>query len=257
MASGGWYLASHERLASEKFQKLPKNGSFWNLFGYTRVMQTLTKEIVENNLANRVLSDVQLARLLEGTAQRRHHLVNRAMKAGELVRLQRGIYLLGNKFRNQPPHPFALAQAFVAGSYVSFETALAHHGWIPEAVRVTASVTPNRKSYEFEHPAFGSFSFHPLATQPGYFLELVVRQQIQQQTMLVAKPFRALMDLVCLRKVEWQGMSWLTDGMRIDYDSLRTITNADIRTLDVVYTQKRVKSFLNSLAKALAQGVGQ
>ena len=219
-------------------------------------MQTLTHEIIEHGLTNRVLFERQLARLLDGSPQRRHHLVNRAMKAGDLVRLRRGTYVLNAKYRNVPPHPFALAQAFVPGSYVSFETALAHHSWIPEAVHVTASVTPNRKSYELEHSTFGSFSFHPLATQPGYFLELVVRQQLQQQTMLVAKPFRALMDLVCLRKVEWQGMSWLTDGMRIDYDSLRTITNADIRTLDAVYTQKRVKSFLKSLAKAIHKELG-
>jgi hypothetical protein len=44
--------------------------------------------------------------------------------------------------------------------------------------------------------------FHPLAIAPGYFLELVARQQDQQQTMFVAKPLRALMDLVCLRKIE-------------------------------------------------------
>lgn len=219
-------------------------------------MRTLTQEVIENGLANRVLTEVQLGRLLDGTPQRRHHLVNRAMKAGELVRLQRGTYLLANKFRTHPPHPFALAQAFVPGSYVSFETALAHHGWIPEAVYATASVTPGRKSSAYEHAQLGSFSFHPLAIQPGCFLELVTRQQMQQQTMLVAKPFRALMDLVCLRKVEWQGMNWLTDGMRIDYDSLRTITNADIKTLDAVYTQKRVRSFLKSLAKAINKEVG-
>ncbi len=235
------------------FQKMEVYGIS---LGTLLFMQTLTKEIIDQGLANRVLSDAQLARLLKGTPQRRHHLVNRAVKARELVRLQRGTYLLDNKFRNQPPHPYALAQAFVPGSYVSFETALAQHGWIPEAVRTTASVTPGRKSSDNAHTQLGSFSFHPLATQPGYFLELVVRQQIQQQTMFVAKPFRALMDLVCLRKVEWQGMSWLTEGMRIDYDSLRTITNADIGTLEAVYTQKRVKSFLKSLAEAINKEVG-
>lgn len=214
-------------------------------------MQTLTKQILDAGLSNRAFNDAQLARLVEGTPQRRHNLVNRAVKTGELVRLKRGIYLLDNTLRDYPAHPFALAQAYVPGSYVSFETALAHHGWIPEAVHMTASVTPSREAHEHEHPSFGSFSFHPLATQPGYFLELVARQQTQQQTMFVAKPFRALMDLVCLRKVEWQGMSWLTDGLRIDRESLRSITNADIRTLELVYTQKRAKSYLRSLAKEL------
>ena len=58
--------------------------------------------------------------------QRRYHLVHRAIKAGELLRLRRGSYLLAESFRDYPIHPFALAQAFVPGSYVSYETALAH-----------------------------------------------------------------------------------------------------------------------------------
>ncbi len=202
-------------------------------------------------LCNRVLTDAQLARIVEGSQQRRHSLVNRALKAGELLRLRRGTYLLADALRDFPPHPFALAQAIVPGSYVSFETALAHHGWIPEAVYTTASVTPGRKSLGYEHPVFGSFSFHPLAVEPGYFLELVEREKITEQTMLVAEPVRALMDLVCLRKAEWQGMGWLTEGLRIDPEHLRTVTGADIRTLGLVYKQRRVRTFLNSLAKEL------
>lgn len=202
-------------------------------------------------LSNRVFTEAQLARLVEGSDQRRHNLVNRALKAGELVRLRRGTYLLAESLRDYPPHPFALAQAFVPGSYVSFETALAHHGWIPEAVYMTASVTPGRKSLAYEHAVFGSFSFHPLAIEAGYFLELVEREKIADQTMLVADPIRALMDLVCLRKADWQGMGWLTEGLRIDLEHLRTITSADIRTLGLVYKQKRVKSFVKSLSREL------
>lgn len=214
-------------------------------------MQSLTERLIELELANRVLSYKQLARVVGGSPQRRYGLVNRAMKAGELLRLNRGSYLLAERFRDYPSHPFALAQAFVPGSYVSFETALAHHGWIPEAVYTTASVTPGRKSLDYEHPVFGRFSFHPLAIQAGYFLELVARVQITQQSLLVAEPFRALMDLVCLRKLEWQGMEWLTEGMRVDYEHLQNITSADIRTLELVYKQKRVNSFLKSLAREL------
>jgi hypothetical protein len=214
-------------------------------------MQTLTQQVIEHGLANRLLSDAQLARLFGGSPQRRHNLVNRAMKAGELVRLRRGSYVLDSRFRSYPAHPFTLAQAFMPGSYVSFETALAFHGWIPEAVRTTASVTPGRKSMAYEHPRFGSFSFHPLAILPGYFLELVERLQITGQTMLVAEPLRALMDLVCLRKVEWQGIGWLVEGLRVDYEHLRTVNGAEIKALDAVYRHKRVKSFLHALAREL------
>ena len=214
-------------------------------------MQTLTQQLIDLGLKNRVLAESQLARIVGGSRQRRYGLVNRAMKAGELLRLTRGSYLLADRFRDYPSHPFALAQAFVPGSYVSFETALAHHGWIPEAVYTTASVVPGRKSLDYTHPVFGRFSFHPLAIQTGYFLELVERVQITQQALLVAEPLRALMDLVCLRKVEWQGMEWLIEGMRIDDEILRTVTRADIRILELVYKQKRVKTFLTSLAREL------
>ncbi len=177
--------------------------------------------------------------------------MNRAIKAGELLRLRRGSYLPAEPIRDYPINPFVLAQAFVPGSYVSYETALAHHGWLPEAVYTTASVTPERKSREYEHRSFGHFSFHPMATQPGYFLERVDREQSGEQSMLVAKPFRALMDLVCVRKAEWQGMEWLEKILRIDYDYLRQVTGADIRTLKLVYKHKRVIRFLDSLAREL------
>jgi hypothetical protein len=214
-------------------------------------MQTLTRQIVDEGLANRVLSDAQLARLVAGTPQRRHNLVNRAMKTGELLRLRRGSYVLAANFREFPVHPFALAQAFVPGSYVSFETALAHHGWIPEAVYTTASVTPGRKSASCDHALFGNFTFHPLAIQDGCFLERVERRQADHQTFLLASPVRALLDLVCLRKSEWQGMGWLTEGLRIDHELLRGVTGADLRTLASVYKQKRVRDFLKNLAREL------
>ena len=214
-------------------------------------MKALTEKIMETDLVNRVFNDLQLGRKLGGSSSRRYGLVNRALKAGELHRVKRGLYVLDNKYRDYPLHPFALAQALAPGSYVSLETALAHHGWIPEGVYTIASIVPGRKSKEYEHEKLGSFTFHPLASNKGYFLELVERLKINGQSMMVAKPVRALMDLVCLRKTEWQGMDWLTEGLRIDYDYLRSITHADIRTLRLVYKQKRVKTFLDNLARKL------
>ena len=213
-------------------------------------MQTLVQKLIDQGLENRVLTEKQLARVLEGSQQRRYGLVNRALNAGELHRLSRGRYLLAERFRDYPGHPFALAQTFVQGSYVSFETALAYHGWIPEAVYTTSCVTPARKTLVFESKKFGRFSFHPLAVNKDRFLELVQRVQITQQTMLVAEPIRALMDLVCLRKTQWQGLEWLLEGLRIDLEHLESIKQSDMDTLMLVYKQKRVKAFLNSLARA-------
>ena len=97
----------------------------------------------------------------------------------------------------------------------------------------------------------GIYSFHPLAVQKGFFLELVDRHQIDGQTMLVAQPVRALMDLVCLRKITWENIGWLSEGLRIDFDLLRSITKEDINALQQVYKHKRVKTFLSSLRRGL------
>ena len=213
-------------------------------------MQTLVQKLIDEGLENRVLTETQLARVLEGSPPRRYGLVNRALRAGELNRLTRGRYLLADRYRDYPGHPFALAQAFVPGSYVSFETALAYHGWIPEAVYTTACVTPGRKTLLFDPPGYGRFTFHPLAIHTGRLLELVLRTQITRQTMWIAEPLRALMDLVCLRKTPWQGVDWLSKGLRIDKDNLRSIEQNDIETLMLVYKQKRVNDFLSSMARS-------
>lgn len=214
-------------------------------------MKTLTEKIIGSDYQNRVFNDVQLQRMLGGSDASRYGVVNRALKSGEVHRIKRGLYVLDNRYRDYPLHPFGLAQLLESGSYVSLETALAHHGWIPEAVYTTASILPSRKSKQYTHQKFGSFSFHPLAIETSYFLELVMREKVNGQTMLIAKPIRALMDLVCFRKQEWQGIDWLTEGMRIDYDYLKTINREEIKTLSLVYKQKRVKTFLEQLAKEL------
>lgn len=214
-------------------------------------MKAVTELILEQGLADRFIKAARLAQLLAGSSGRRYGLVNRAMKSGELLRIQRGLYVLAEQYRSHPCHPFALAQAIAPGSYISFETALAYHGWIPERVFTIASVVPGRKSRRYENKKLGTYSFYPLAIQPGYFLEMVDRIQIDGQTMLVAKPCRALVDLICLQKISWKGLAWFYEGLRIDVGLLKSITRRDIDILELVYKHKRVKSFLSSFSKEL------
>jgi hypothetical protein len=213
-------------------------------------MQTLTESLIEQGLKDRILSERQLERIVGDSPARRYGLVNRALKASELIQVRRGLYVLAPKLRTYSPHPFTLAQAIEPGSYVSLETALSYHGWIPESVRVTASIVPGRKSSRLDHPVLGSFTFHPLALHRTHFLELVEREQFGQ-TALVASPLRALMDLVTFRKVEWSGLTWLTESLRIERENLKSISREQIHPLATLYKQKRSNHFLAELAKAL------
>jgi len=93
-------------------------------------MSALASLLAKSDLAGRVFDDRQLAALVGGSAARRYALVNRALQDGTVLRLKRGRYVLQDRSRTL--HPFTVAQSLMPGSYVSFETALSHHGWIPE-----------------------------------------------------------------------------------------------------------------------------
>ena len=210
-------------------------------------MQTATKIIRERKQANRIITADQLKRLLGNGDGRRYALVNRALKSGELVRIQRGLYTLAQS----DVHPFVVSQAITPGSYVSFETALAYWGWIPEKVSTITSVTPGRKAKLVENERFGLFRFLSLAINRGYFLELINRIEIEGGTALIAQPGRALMDLVCRRKIAWTGLDWLTHGLRIDYELLQTISREKINLLRLVYKHKRMQTFIDALGREL------
>lgn len=220
-------------------------------------MSSLAQQITAAGLADHILSERQLGNLLGGGDARRYGLVNRALKDGSLLRVKRGTYLLAKRYRAEAIHPFAIAQGLVPGSYVSFESALAHHGWIPEAVFVTAGVTPGRKTLRFETTDFGTFSFHPLAIADYQFLAGVDRVQMGKLIAFVAQPLRALLDLVALRKQQWAGIEWLTHGMRIDEEVLLGLRRKDFAKLKPVYKHKAVNSFLAALESTVMARKGR
>ena len=212
---------------------------------------TLVEQVAEANLAGRIFNERQLGEILGKGDARRYGLVNRALKDGSLVRLKRGTYVLGKRYGSESIHPFVVAQAFLPGSYISFETALAYHGWIPEAVYTTASVTHGRKTISQDTPSCGQFTYHPLAIHEFQFLASVRREKFGRLTAFIAEPLRALMDLVALRKKQWSGLDWLTLGMRVDEAGLLSLRRKDFSALRSVYKHKAANEFLLSLEAVL------
>jgi predicted transcriptional regulator of viral defense system len=85
--------------------------------------------------------------------------LSRWTQTGRIYQLRRGLYALAPPFQKVKPHPFLVANWLMRGSYVSLQSALAHHGLIPEAVPVTTSVSAMRPArwdtplgvYEYRH----------------------------------------------------------------------------------------------------------
>ena len=120
--------------------------------------------------------------------------LSRWVTSGYLVQLRRGLYALAPPYRKTEPHPFLVANRLVRGSYVSLQSALAHHGLIPEHVPVITSVTTGRPQHR--ENASGSFEYHhcPAERLTGYG---VLRLGGGQEA-LVATAAKALADLIHL-----------------------------------------------------------
>lgn len=134
--------------------------------------------------------------------------VSRMLAAGELIPLRRGLYL-----RNHTVNPLALAPAIYGPSYVSFESALAWHGLIPERVEEVVCATFKRPA-EFETPV-GRYRYRHVPSR--VFSIGIERIEDSLLPWLLASPTKALCDSVALNasiRSQKDVRAWL-EAMRI------------------------------------------
>lgn len=149
--------------------------------------------------------------------------LDRWVKSERVIRLRRGVYLLSNLYSKTPAHPFAVANALKKASYVSLQSALSHHGMIPEYVPVTTSVTTGRPE-ELVTP-IGRFQFrHVRVPLLSGFGEMEIARG---QTALLASPEKALVDLLYLTphsdRVEYLRELRLEKPHGLDLEGLRAV----------------------------------
>ncbi|MEN8218843.1 MAG: nucleotidyl transferase AbiEii/AbiGii toxin family protein [Pseudomonadota bacterium] len=213
-------------------------------------MLASTEKLQDAGFGERVFTERELAHVFGGTPARRYGLVNKALAKGELVRIRRGVYMLAEKYRSIKFSQFFVASRTIPGSYISFESALSYHGWIPERVVVVMSGIYKGRTRTFETP-LGEFKYVHLPVNELEFLNGVSCQTINGRAFLMAKPLRALADYIYDRKIEWMGIDFLLEGLRIEEEQLKTVKLNDFKEVLQVFRAKRVRSFLQQLQKEI------
>ncbi len=210
-------------------------------------MQQLTEIALEKAGAG-VFTRPEVACWVGGSPNRQFGLLRRALKAGEVVRIHRGLYCLAAKYLRQKVDPLVLAQRIYGPSYISLETALSYHGWIPEAVYAITSVSGDR-SREFDTP-LGHFSFTRVP-QRTFYAEVSRVEKEAGGSFLLASPLKALADYVYVHKCDWDSARPVIESLRADEDMLATIEAEAMDRLRDNYSSQRVRWFLNGLRKDL------
>ena len=117
--------------------------------------------------------------------------ISRWEKAGKLLQLKRGFYLLAEPYRKIDIYEPFIASMLKKPSYISLEKALEYHGLIPEAVPVYTCVTTKRQA-KFVTPA-GIFTYRHIKNSLFWGYRSYT---LRKQTGFVASPEKALLDLV-------------------------------------------------------------
>lgn len=204
------------------------------------------KQQLENLLftwPNQCIRDVDLITLLRCSENARYSLIKRALKNKQLTLLKRGLYLIEKPYRKLHPNLFEAAQLFYGPSYISLESALSYHQWIPEAVYTINSATVKRSNH-FKTP-FGNFNFLTIPTNSFYLgVDRIVEGD---STYLMAHPWKALADYIYIYNPKWNTLLDAMADLRIEPENLKSAYPKILTLLATHYPNKRVRKILTFL----------
>lgn len=192
---------------------------------------------------------------LRGYAQPRMK-ISAMLAKGDIVRVKKGLYILGESLRRRPFCRELLANLIYGPSYISLEYALHYHGLTPERVETVTSVTCGR-SRTFNSPV-GTFSYRMIPMEA--FRTGMDRIELDDgRSFLLAIPEKALADRVVADR--GAGIStqkdlhdYLLDSLRIDPASLRALVPSRLTQIAQHYRSRRVR-LLAGLVTRLSKGV--
>ncbi len=205
-------------------------------------------ENIKAQIPNDFFSDAELMKILPKSADSRYALVKRAIASKDIIHIRRGLYVLSKKHHRSGINLFEVAQKIYGPSYVSLESALSYHGWIPESVPTITSVCLKR-SKEFFTP-MGVFAY---SRSPKFNYIGVERIHSGKTLFFMAAPTRALVDLVVFNKKDWKGMEPLISSLRIEKENLNNLDKEILNRLANKRLSQRVTRFIEGLLKELEQ----
>jgi hypothetical protein len=179
---------------------------------------------------------------VHGYAQPRMKISGMLAK-GDIVRVKKGLYILGESLRRRPYCRELLANLIYGPSYVSLEYALHYHGLTPERVETVTSVTCGR-SRTFDSPV-GTFSYRMITMEA--FRTGMDRVELDDgRSFLIAIPEKALADRIVADRgagisTQKELHEYLLKDLRIDPANLRGLDPARLTEIARHYRSRRVK----------------
>lgn len=180
------------------------------------------------------------------------------LRQGIIVRVKKGLYVFGDRYRKHPYSREQLANLVYGPSYVSLDYALAHYGIIPERVEALMSVTVSR-SRRFSTPV-GLFLYRQIPAR-AYVAGMVRAEGGHGQAYLIASPEKALADkIVSARGARIASVAemsrFLEEDLRIDAGSLRSMSVEKVDDFARRYRSLKLRKLGGLLRRLRDRGEG-
>ncbi len=163
------------------------------------------------------------------------------LKAGDLIRIKKGLYIFGERAREVLYSKEILANLIYGPSAISLEYALSYYGFIPERVDVMTSITNNQNKHF--HTPVGDFDYNFLSSKK-YSFGITQIELTPTKYFLMAVKEKALADLLMLRvekfSTEKSLHAHLVESLRIEESSLKELDYKIIAKLSSLYKNKNV-----------------
>jgi hypothetical protein len=164
-------------------------------------------------------------------------------KKHNLIKLKRGLYET-----NKDADPLTIANFLLSPSYISFETALAYYGMIPERVCAIKSATFRKNKKKEYKNDFGLFLYQDVNSNAyPYDINQI---EIDGIKVMMASKEKALLDLLSTispRKNKKELLDLLFDDLRIDEVIFEELDKDKIIKLCDLYSSKTLKILRNYL----------
>ena len=210
-------------------------------------MNRLTRKIIEFSPSG-LLSGQDLATLLPEGDNKRQALIKRAIACGDLIHIRRGLYCLAPMYQKNRLSLHSFAQHIYGPSYISLESALRWHNWIPEAVYSHTNVSL-KNSKDFDTPV-GLYSYRRVP-QKTFYAGVARKTDDNGGVFLIASPLKALVDYVYVHKCDWSGLDPVIESLRVEMEDLECLTSGEFDLITDNYNSWRLQHFCKGLRKDL------
>jgi len=174
------------------------------------------------------------------------------IKKGVIIRIKKGLYIYGDRYRRHPYSRELLANLIYGPSYVSLEYALNYYGFIPERSEALTSVTIGR-SRKFRTPS-GLFIYRQIPIR-AYQTGMTRVEGDNDQAFLIALPEKVLADKVITERgvsitSQKEMHHFLVEDLRIEVSIIQSLSYERIWKYAELYRSRKLRH-LSQLVRRL------